>query len=198
MARTHRQAAEAEPLQQPSDVTLADLDPEAPLDLRLKVDATPAHHAMARRVGAGLDQARQLDQLSLRQSRRPTRAGTVAKTLDPLRVVAVNPVPKRLTLHAGGSRRRRPRRPIDYQGQRQQAVRLIGVRGPPRRAAQFLGREVGSRNCHCHIHSPQRISRLRESLRLRGGNRFQSQQFSRLVLDIAVQPACSSGGEELQ
>ena len=48
----------------------------------------------------------------------------------------------------------RPRRPIDYQGQRQQAARLIGVRGPPRRAAQFLGREVGSRNCHCHIHSP--------------------------------------------
>ena len=58
MARTHRQTVEAEPLQEPSDVTLADLDLEAQLDLRPKVDAAPAHHAMARRIGAGLDQAK--------------------------------------------------------------------------------------------------------------------------------------------
>ncbi len=71
MARTHRQAGEAEPLQKPSDVTLADLDVEARLDLRPKVEAAPAHHAMARRIGTGLNQLRQLGQLSLRQSRRP-------------------------------------------------------------------------------------------------------------------------------
>ncbi len=66
MARTHRQAGEAEPLQDSSDVTLADLDLEAQLDLRPKVNAAPAHPPMARRIGAGLDQARQLGQLSLR------------------------------------------------------------------------------------------------------------------------------------
>ena len=181
MARTHRQAAEAEPLQQPSDVTLADLDPEAPLDLRLKVDAAPAHHAMARRVGAGLDEARQLGHLGRRQARRPARAGTVAKTLDALRVVAVHPVAQRLAVHAGGPCRRRPRRPVEHQGQRQQAARLIAVLRPPRRPAQLLGRQVGSRNRQSHIDSPLRISRLRESHRPRLGNRIQSQQFSRLV-----------------
>ena len=61
-------------------MTLADLDLEAQLDLRPKVDAAPAHHAMARRIGTGLDQLGQLGQLSRRQSRRPTRAGTVVET----------------------------------------------------------------------------------------------------------------------
>ena len=46
------------PLQEPFDETLADLDLEARLDLRPKVNAALAHYAMARRIGAGLDQAR--------------------------------------------------------------------------------------------------------------------------------------------
>ena len=65
MARTHRQAGEAEPLQESSGVTLADLDLEAPLDLRPKVDAAPAHPPMACRIGAGLDRVRENGQLSL-------------------------------------------------------------------------------------------------------------------------------------
>ena len=59
-------------------------DTEMLLDLRPEIGAAPAHHAMHLDIRAGLDQARQLGQLSLRQLWRATRAGTVTKTLDPL------------------------------------------------------------------------------------------------------------------
>ena len=58
--------------------------------------------------------------------------------------------PQRLTVHAGS-----PRRPVEHQGQRQQATRLIAVLHPPRRPAQRLGRELGSRNYYRHIDSSQ-------------------------------------------
>ena len=147
--------------------------PSSKSDARARVDGRPTTGERAA--------SRSLDRLRLRpqssgpaSTRRANRAGEPAshrnRRDDPLRVVAVHPVPKRLTLMpaAPPPPSATPHRLPGPAPSRRRADRCPWSAAP---AAQFLGREVGSRNCHCHIHSPQRISRLRESLRLLRGNR---------------------------
>src|SRR5260370_31804788 len=63
VARSHRQARELELPENPADVTLPDLDVEPRLDLGLKINAAPAHHAGHVGIRALLDQPRKRGQL---------------------------------------------------------------------------------------------------------------------------------------
>ena len=71
MARPHRQARELELPEQSADVPLRELDSEARLDLGLKIDAAPAHHAVHGDIRSLFDQPRKLGQLFSIQPRPP-------------------------------------------------------------------------------------------------------------------------------
>jgi hypothetical protein len=91
--RPHRQAGEAEPAQDLADRALVQLDVEAGLDQRLQVGPPPAHHAVRFRVRSLLDDLVQLRHLLGREARLAPRPGPVVQAGEPLRVVAVHPVP---------------------------------------------------------------------------------------------------------
>jgi hypothetical protein len=83
MARPHRQAREPELAEKPADLSLGELDIEPCLDLGLKIDAAPAHHAVHSDIRTLLDQPRQLGQLFSVQPRPPPRPRPVAQPLHP-------------------------------------------------------------------------------------------------------------------
>lgn len=72
MARAHGQAGEPELLQDPFNLALGELDAEASLDLRLKVDTAPAHDAVHGHIRPLLDQLRQIGPLRRSKPRRPS------------------------------------------------------------------------------------------------------------------------------
>ena len=75
------EVGEAERLEQPADIALVVFGAEALGHDRLKVDTPPAHDAIGLRIGAGLDDRRQLGQLRLAQTRRAAPAVEIEKTL---------------------------------------------------------------------------------------------------------------------
>ena len=154
MARAHREAREGEPLQEPPDMALRNLDAKPFPDLGLKVDAAPAHHAVHRHVRPVLDQLFQRAKLGRRQPRRPPRPRPAAQTLDPFCVVADHPVPQRLAVHPHDPRCLGPRRPFHHQRDRQQPDRLVAILRPPSRQAQPLRRKFQPRDRQRHDDSP--------------------------------------------
>lgn len=67
MARARADVVEAELLEKLADVALVITDTETLLDDALQVDASPAHHAVDRRVGPGFHDPRQFRLLIGRQ-----------------------------------------------------------------------------------------------------------------------------------
>jgi hypothetical protein len=88
-------------MQQLADRALVQRDVEAGLDQRLQVDPPPAHHAVRLRVRAVVHDLFQLGQLLGREARLAPRPGPVVQAGEPVRVVAMHPVPQRLPVHPG-------------------------------------------------------------------------------------------------
>ena len=84
-------------------------DGERGLDAVLKILAPPEHHAFnggARRIGTGLDPCSKLGQLRGHQPPGAVRNRSVHQPGETLGVVAMHPVPERLTVHPAGLGRR--------------------------------------------------------------------------------------------
>ena len=60
MARPHRQARQSKLTEDAADVALGDIHAKPRLDLQLKIDAAPAHHAMHLDIRTFFDQPRKL------------------------------------------------------------------------------------------------------------------------------------------
>jgi hypothetical protein len=103
------------------------------LDAVLEVAASPAHKAVAVRVGTGLDPRRKRGQVFGQPPPGPVRHRPVHQPGQPLGIGAVHPVPKRLAVHPAGPHRRRPVHPLQNQRDRQHAPRRPRILRPDRR-----------------------------------------------------------------
>ena len=100
MPRPGADVREAELLQKLSDIAGMKVDPKPLGDDALEVDAPPTHDAVLLTVRAGLNDLRQLSQLLFRQARLGTARPVVEKAFRPQGVEAMDPVAKRLPVHA--------------------------------------------------------------------------------------------------
>src|SRR5215217_2123582 len=112
---------EAEALEQLEHAVLAVADPEAALDQGAQIAGAPGDAAVAPQVRAAQDQRLESRLLAVVQGAGPTGTGPVAQALHTLRVVAVDPVPERLTGHAGEPGRLLAGQALQRVGERQQA-----------------------------------------------------------------------------
>ena len=103
---------------------LAHFDSEATGDLRAQIDATPANHAMPLRIGAFQNRRLQFGHLLAGQRRRLARTMARFQALDPLRVIPVHPVARRLAIHPGLSRGFSPGLAVQHRREREQAADL--------------------------------------------------------------------------
>lgn len=130
---------EAEFLQQLTDIAFVIDNPEALLDDALQIEAPPAHHAVDRRVGAGLHDPRQFRLLLRRQ---PRLGAAIPGVLQPLRtgiVEAVHPIAQGLPVHAADPGRIRPAHPVQHRRQRQKPAALVDVlRQPSQRGRRIV------------------------------------------------------------
>ena len=104
MLRTRADVAEAELVQQLSDIAGVVVHVEAFLDDALQVDAPPAHDAVNGGVRTLLDDCGQVGLLLGRQPRWWSRRPLIEKTIGAGRVEPVNPVAQRLAVHAANPR----------------------------------------------------------------------------------------------
>jgi hypothetical protein len=126
------------------------------LDLRTQVHAAPPNHAVLLQVRPGQDQVLQFLHLLGRQRGRAALVADIAQALNPVRVVAVNPVPQRLAVHAASLRRQQPRMPVQHHGQRQQPPRLLGIGRPRRRRTKPHAVQLRPRDRNrCHAAHPE-------------------------------------------
>src|ERR1700722_15128757 len=127
MARPGADLEEAKLLQKLSDIAGMKVDAEPLGDDALEVDAPPAHDAVLLTIWASLDDLRQLSQLRFRQAGLGTVRPLVDEPIRSRRVEAVNPVPKRLAIHAADLRRRAAIHPISNRSQRQKPAAPVDV-----------------------------------------------------------------------
>jgi hypothetical protein len=106
-------------VQQLPDGALVHLHAEAFGELIAQIDTAPARHAMACRIWPGKNDAPQFGHLLTRQGRRTPAAQRIGEACDPFGIVAMHPIPQRLTVHAAATRRIRPRHPVQHVGDRQ-------------------------------------------------------------------------------
>src|SRR5215213_6058787 len=140
---------EVEALDQPQHPGLAVAHPEAALDQGAQVAGAPGDAAVALELRAPEDQRLERRLPALVQAARPSRARPVAQAVDALGVVAVDPVPQRLPVHARGPRRRAPAHAVQGVGQGEQAAADPSVPLPPRLGPQLRGRTL-LRDRHSH------------------------------------------------
>ena len=146
MARAHREPAVAERRQILADRPLVQLDPERAAIRRSQVLPPPAHHPVHRRVGAGLQPGHEFGHLLGIEPPRPRRRPPVREPGEPLRVVAVHPVPQRLPVHPAGLRRGLPVDALQHQRQRQHPPRRLRIPAPRRRRPQLRRRQLRPRD----------------------------------------------------
>jgi hypothetical protein len=180
VARARRQAGKSEPVQDRAHAPLRQPDTEAPLDHGAKVDPAPAHHPVRRRIRPGFDDRGQFAQLFVVQPRPAPRQRPVEKPGQPFAIVAVNPVPQGLAVHAGALRCLGPTFPLKHQCQRQHPARCAHILRPHRLPAQLRCRKLRSRDLNSHD-DPPCLARS-ESRADQNGNHPQSQTLMPLVL----------------
>jgi hypothetical protein len=142
LARMLRPAAdvgEGEACQQIGDGALAVDDAEALLDHPLQIDAPPAHHAVDRRVGPGLDDLGELVHLRLAQPSAAAGGGAVCQALRSFGVEAMRPVAQGLAVHAADLGCLGAAHPVINGGQRQQPSGLADIAAAPGQRAELGG-----------------------------------------------------------
>ena len=140
MTRPYRQTRQPKLPQDATDVALGDIHAKPCLDLRLKIDAAPTHHAMYLDIRAVFDQPRKLGQLYRVQPRSTPRPRQVAKTGHARLIVADHPVPQRLAIHPTCPGRYPTGRSFQHESQRHQTTRLIAILRTSRRRPQVRRR----------------------------------------------------------
>lgn len=131
--RPYRQAPEAEAAQQSANRSLGQRDAELLGDLSPEIGSSPADDAMLGQTRPFPNPLSNLLLLFGRKAARRARRCPVVKPLQSLDVIAMDPVPQRLSLHAAQPRRLAPRLAIQNMRQRQHPTRCIGVPRPRRR-----------------------------------------------------------------
>ena len=154
--RAHRQAPEAQGGELLAHGPLVHLHPEALADHPLEVHPPPTHHAVGGQVRPCLDDPGQLRLLLGAQPRRWTaRPAPIRQPAEPLVVVAVDPVPQRLTVHPARLGRRPAISPLQRHRQRQHPPCRPRVPAPRRRLAKTRSVYLVPRDRNRH-HSPSR------------------------------------------
>ena len=92
MARTRLQPGQPELVQPSADRALVHFHGEPSGHLDLQVDASPAYNLVLGWIGPRHDQRFQLSHLCRAKRRRTAGAGMRLQTIDPSRVIAMNPV----------------------------------------------------------------------------------------------------------
>lgn len=135
VTRTRADVREAERLQKLANRALVVLDPGALGDQRLEVNPPPAHHAMDRTVGTGLDDGGQLGLVRRGQPTWPRPREIVLQAFRAVVVEAMDPIPHRLAVHPADPGRFHAVHPVQHRRQRQKPPALVrvprGHRQPP-------------------------------------------------------------------
>jgi hypothetical protein len=128
MTRPHGNVAECQRLQDPSDTALIHRHEEARQDPIAQIAQPPAHNAIFGDIRPLADPSCELGLFLDSQLRgRTTAVWTIRQPGDPLLVVADDPVPQGLSIHAAGLGRRRPIVTLQHQCQRQKPPSNTGI-----------------------------------------------------------------------
>jgi hypothetical protein len=92
---------------------------------------------------------------------RPGR-GRSARPANPCRIVAMNPVAQRLSVHPATLRRLRPAAPLQHERQRQHPVRRLGFSRARRLPPKLHRRKLAARDLHSHLGSPRPTGRVNQ------------------------------------
>jgi hypothetical protein len=147
MPRAHRNVPEPQAVHQLANAALVQGHVEFVHNPFAQIDQTPAHHPIPLRVRASADPPGDRRLLRSRQLPRPTTTvRAVEQTGNPLSVIAVRPVPQRLTVHARLTRRNPATMALQNQRYRQHPTprrRILRTTGlPPQiRRRQFQPRD---------------------------------------------------------
>src|SRR3954462_11219921 len=114
-ASTHMR--EAKRLEELADCTFVVGDPEPLENDALQVDPTPAHHTVQGLVRPRCNEFGYLDPLIMRQARLGTLGPAVQKTLGAMPVEPMDPVAKRLPVHAADPGSLGPVHPVQNRSQ---------------------------------------------------------------------------------
>jgi hypothetical protein len=123
MAQARGDVGEAQAVQQLAHAALVQTDAEQVRDPSLDVRAAPSHDLVFDQVRPSPHPARDLRLLIDRQTRRNAAAVPASQARHAVGIVAVNPVPQGLPVHASQPRRVLALAPVQDQGQRQQPPR---------------------------------------------------------------------------
>jgi hypothetical protein len=146
MARSCADMGEADLLQKRPDIALVEVDAEPLGDDTLKIDTPPAHDAVFLALRASLEDLRKLRQLLVGQARLRTFGPVVEKPVRTRGVESVNPVAKRLAVHATDPRGRPSVHSVSNPGQRQKPSARVDIPRPAGEPTQRLRRIVLSQS----------------------------------------------------
>lgn len=127
---THRKSPKAECDQLFAHCPFVHQYAEPILDFTLEIPATPPNDAMLFRIWALAYEIRQFSLLLRVQKRGAAFGQAVVETIKALFIVTMDPVSKRLTVHAACLRRRLAVRSLQNKSDRQHAAGSIPIRGP--------------------------------------------------------------------
>src|SRR5271163_4457868 len=118
------------------------IDAKSTRDAVAQVDTTKPHHAITGKIGTFFYPGSNLLFFGLGQARRTAAPGAVGQPYKPRLVIAMNPVAQGLSIHAAGLRSSFATIAIQHHGNRQNAPRLLAVRGAPGRSPKFNQRQI--------------------------------------------------------
>ena len=151
--RARRKAAKTVLGQMLANRAFMQIHAELRLDTGLQTAAAPTHDAVPGRVGAFLDPSHEPSLLLGRQAGSGPATSPVRKARDPLRVVAMHPVPERLPIHPAVLGRRLAGRVFKHERNGEQPPHNPAVPGTTRLMTQLLCRQIASRDFHSPSHS---------------------------------------------
>src|ERR1700679_618375 len=149
MARPRADVREAKLLQKLADIARMKVDAEPLGDDVLEVDTPPAHNAVLFPIGACFHDLRERGHLLLRQTRLGPFGPTVDEPIRPRGVEAMNPIAKRLAIHAANLRCRAAIHSVPDRGQRQKPPALADILRSPGKRPKLLARIVLSQSHRC-------------------------------------------------
>jgi hypothetical protein len=154
MARPHRDVAECQRLQDPSDTALIHRHEEAGQDPIAQIAQSPAHDAIFGDIRPLADPSCELRLFLDRQLRpRPTAVRAVRQASDALLVVTDHPVAQRLPIHAAVPGSLPPTMTLQHQGERQKPSRDRRLGSTRRVLSEAVRIVLQSRDLHRHRRS---------------------------------------------
>lgn len=151
VTRAHREVSETKPMQQLTDAALMQVHTKGRGNFPPQVAATPAHDAVSLKHRSSTNPTGDFALLWRRQLTWCAATVRAAKqTGDPFGVVAVNPVPQRLALHSGLTRRRFSTLALQKQRNCQHSSRRSRILRTGCLPSQISRRQLQPRDLHRH------------------------------------------------